>query len=86
MLERERELARAAGDLGLAEQALAAIRAGIETLRTSPFTGCKSGQSPFMRELIVPFARCGCVALFEIVNPTDVVLAALRHQLEDDYH
>ena len=34
----ERELARDGGDLTLPEQAIAALRAGIGTLKTSPFT------------------------------------------------
>ena len=82
----ERELERDGGNLTLAEQALAAIRAGIATLETSPFTCRKAGQSPFLRELIIPFGRSGYVALFEIESPTDVVVVAVRHQLEDDYH
>lgn len=82
----ERELARDAGNLDLAEQAVAAIRAGMSTLKTSPFTCRKAGQSPFLRELIIPFGRMGYVALFEVVGNSEVVVAALRHQLEDDYH
>jgi plasmid stabilization system protein ParE len=82
----ERELARDGGDLWLAEQAVAAIRAGLATLKTSPFTCRKAGQSPFLRELIVPFGRSGYVALFEIESATEVVVVAVRHQVEDDYH
>jgi plasmid stabilization system protein ParE len=82
----ERELARDGGDLSLAEQALGAIRAGFTTLKTSPFTCRKAGQSPFLRELIIPFGRSGYVALFEIEGAADVVITAVRHQLEDDYH
>jgi plasmid stabilization system protein ParE len=82
----DRELARDGGDLALAEQAIAAIRAGIATLKTSPFTCRKAGQSPFLRELIIPFGRSGYVALFEIEGAADVVVSAVRHQLEDDYH
>jgi len=36
--------------------------------------------------LIIPFGATGCVALFEIVNETTVVIAAVRHQREEDYH
>ena len=82
----ERELARTGGDLELAEQAIVAIRAGVATLKTSPFTCRKVSQSPFLRELIIPFGHSGYVALFDIVDPTDVVVSAVRHQLEDDYH
>jgi plasmid stabilization system protein ParE len=82
----ERELEQDGGRPELAEQAIVAIRAGLATLRTSPFTCRKVGPSPFLRELIIPFGRSGYVALFEIVDPADVVIAAVRHQLEDDYH
>jgi plasmid stabilization system protein ParE len=82
----ERELARAAGNFELAEQALVAIRAGLATLKTTPFTCRKVGVSPFLRELIIPFDRSGYVALFEIVGQTEVVVLAVRQQLEDDYH
>lgn len=81
----ERELGRAGGNLELADQALTAVRAGIATLKASPFTCRKAGRSPFVRELIVPFGRSGYVALFEIVDGTEVVVAAVRHQLEEDY-
>ena len=82
----ERELKRDSGDLTLADQALTAIRAGFATLKTSPFTCRKAGRSPFLRELIIPFGRSGYVALIEIESATDVVVIAVRHQLEDDYH
>ena len=82
----ERELSRDDGDLELAEQALAAIRAGIATLKSSPFTCRKAGRSPFLRELVTSFGRSGYVALLEIVGNTDVVVCAVRHQREDDYY
>jgi plasmid stabilization system protein ParE len=82
----ERELARDGGDLTLPEQAIVSLRAGIEMLKASPFTCRKAGQSPFLRELIIPFGRSGYVALFEIEDASNVVVIAMRHQLEDDYH
>ena len=82
----ERELARDGGDLTLPEAAIAALRAGIATLKTSPFTCRKAGQSPFLRELIVSFGQSGYVALFEIEDESNVAVLAVRHQLEDDYH
>ena len=82
----ERELARDGGDLTLPEPALAALRAGIATLKASPFTCRKAGRSPFLRELIIPFGRSGYVALFEIQDESNVTVVAVRHQLEDDYH
>ena len=82
----ERELARDGGDLDLPEQAINALRAGVATLKSSPFTCRKLGNSPFLRELIIPFGRSGYVALFEIEDESTVAIIAVRHQLEDDYH
>jgi plasmid stabilization system protein ParE len=82
----ERELARDGGDLALAAQAMAALQAGIATLRTSPFTCRKAGRSPFLRELVVSFGRTGYVVLFEVEDNTLVTVLAVRHQREDDYH
>lgn len=82
----ERELARGGARLDLAEQALSAIRSGLDTLRSSPFTCRKAARSPFLRELIIAFGRSGYVALFEIEDSTTVTVVAVRHQLEDDYH
>ena len=82
----ERELARDGGDLNLPEQAVFALRAGMATLKSSPFTCRKAGDSPFLRELIIPFGRSGYVALFEIESDSTVAVVAIRHQLEDDYH
>ena len=85
VLERELDRLRT-GDLDLAEKALGAIRDGFISLSRSPFSCRKADQSPFLRELIIPFGRSGYVTLFEIVDSTLVVIAAVRHQLEDDYH
>ena len=82
----QRELARDGGDLDLPEQAVTALRAGIATLKSSPFTCRKAGISPFLRELIIPFGRSGYVALVEIEDESTVAVVAVRHQLEDDYH
>ena len=82
----ERELARDGGDLDLPAQAITALRAGIATLKSSPFTCRKAGNSPFLRELIVSFGRSGHVALFDIDDESTVTVVAVRHPLEDDYH
>lgn len=82
----ERELSRDGGDLSLPKQAIAALQSGIATLKTSPFTCRKAGQSPFLRELVIPFGRSGYLALFEIEDNSSVAVLAVRHQLEDDYH
>lgn len=82
----QRELERDGGDLALADQALKAIRLGFETLAISPFICRKAGDSPFLRELIIPFGRSGYFALVDIESASSVTVLAVRHQLEDDYH
>ena len=83
----ERELQRlSTGDLEVAEKALNAIKEGFLSLSRSPFTCRKADQSPFLRELVIPFGHSGYVALFEIVDSTLVVVAAVRHMYENDYH
>lgn len=81
-----RELARDDGDLELAAEALAAIQAGLKALERFPFTCRKAADSPFLRELVIPFGNTGYVALFEIQDAATVTVAAVRHQREDDYH
>ena len=82
----QRELSSETGDLDLPSRALQAINDGIAFLAISPFACRKAGSSPFLRELVIPFGRSGYVALYEIVDPSTVVVGAVRHQLEDDYH
>lgn len=82
----QRELGSETGDLDIPARALQAIRDGIAFLETAPFACRKAGNSPFLRELVIPFGRTGYVALFEIVNQQTVVVGAVRHQREDDYH
>jgi plasmid stabilization system protein ParE len=82
----ERELAREGGDAELADKALSAIRGGLALLERFPFTCRKAGASPFVRELVIPFGHTGYVALFEIVDDETVVVGAVRHQREDDFH
>lgn len=72
----------------LADQALDAIRYGIEHLSRSPFNCRKAypGHNTHLRELIIAFGASGYAALFEI-EPGDVVtVLAVRHQREDDFH
>lgn len=82
----ERERAGGGGDLERAEEARQAIQDGFATLQSSPFTCRKAGQSPLIRELVIPFGSTGYVALFEIAGNDTVIIAAVRHQREDDYH
>lgn len=80
------ERASTVEDLDVAERALGAITSAVDSLSRSPFIYRKAGQSPFLRELLIPFGHSGYVALFEIENASTVTILAVRHQLEDDYH
>lgn len=82
----QRELESPAGDLDIPERALQAIKEGIGFLRRSPFACRKVGVSPFIRELVITFGRSGCVALYEIVDDSTIIVGAIRHQREDDYY
>ena len=82
----QRELDSETGDLDIPERAVQAIKDGMAFLESSPFACRKAGDSSFIRELIVPFGSTGYVALFEIVDSNTVIVGAIRHQREDDYH
>jgi plasmid stabilization system protein ParE len=82
----QRELESETGDLDIPTKALQAIKEGVAFLTTSPFSCRKAGSSSFIRELIIPFGHTGYVAIFEIVSSDTVIIGAVRHQREDDYH
>lgn len=70
-----------------AQAAIDAIRATAQhRLAITPYSFRKAAQNPAQRELIIPFGVTGYVALYEIVSTTKVVILAVRHQLEEDYH
>jgi plasmid stabilization system protein ParE len=74
-------------DLDRAQAAIDAIRATARhRLAITPFSFRKAAQNPSQRELIIPFGTTGYVALYEIVSPSKVVVLAVRHQREEDYH
>jgi plasmid stabilization system protein ParE len=71
----------------VAQAAVDAIRSvALNQLAVSPFSFRKAGRSPTRRELIIPFGASGYVALYEIASPATVVVLAVRHQREEDYH
>lgn len=82
----QRELDSDTGNLEIPEKARHAIEAGLGLLSTSPFACRKAGEIPFVRELVITFGSTGFVALFEIIDNNTVIIGALRHQREDDYH
>ena len=82
----QRELGSETGDLDIPDRAVQAIKESMAFLASSPFACRKAGSNPFIRELIIPFGSTGYVALFEIVDSHTVIIGAIRHQREDDYH
>ena len=79
--------AKTAEDFDWAQLAIDVIRDTVErSLSRTPFIYRKAGDSPFLRELPIPFRGAGYVALYEIKDAAHVTVLAVRHQLEDDYH
>lgn len=81
-----REMNSETGDFDIPDRAIKATRVGLNFLTHSPFACRKAGTNPFLRELVISFGAAGYVALFEIVDDSTVLVGAVRHQLEDDYH
>jgi plasmid stabilization system protein ParE len=74
-------------DLQVADAAILAIQSAIQHhLTKTPYSFRKAGKSSTRRELIIPFGSSGYVALYEISSPTTVIVLAVRHQREEDYH
>ena len=79
--------AQTAEDFDAAQIAIDTITMEVEGhLGRAPFIFRKAGQSPFLRELVIPFRGAGYVVLYEIENGATINILAVRHQLEDDYH
>jgi len=74
-------------ELDRAQAAIDTIRATTQhQLAVTPYSFRKAAQNPAQRELIIPFGGTGYVALYEIVTTSKVVVLAVRHQREEDYH
>lgn len=81
------ERAQTAEDFDSAQLAVDAIRDTVErSLSRMPFVYRKAGDSPFLRELLIPCRGAGYVVLYEIEDAAHVTVLAVRHQLEDDYY
>ena len=80
------EAAMQRGDLDLPRRGVTAIREELTILETNPFTCRIADDDRLERELVIPFGASGYVALFRIVSDSEIVVAAIRHQREDDYH
>lgn len=74
-------------ELDRAQAAIDTIRAITQhQLAVTPYSFRKAAQNPAQRELIIPFGGTGYVALYEIVTASKVLVLAVRHQREEDYH
>lgn len=80
------ESALARADFDLPARAMAAIQREFRILARNPFTCRIAFDDRLERELVIPFGASGYVALFHIVSDSDVIVSAIRHQREDDYH
>jgi len=74
------------GDWDLPRRAITAIRTEFRILETNPFTCRIADADRLERELVIPFGASGYVAMFRVISEREVVVAAIRHQREDDYH
>lgn len=80
-------LMRDEDSLRIAQRALDTIILATQTLQTFPYACRKAtDDSPYFRELLIPFGASGYVALFEIEPDEIVTILAVRHQCEADYH
>lgn len=82
------ERAQYVDDLDIADRALQAIELAMASLARTPFLFRKEAgsRSAFRRELVIPFGASGYVLKYEIASPQLVVVLAVRHQHEADYH
>jgi len=81
------EKAETIEDLDLVMEAIEAIRSSVlNQLARTPYSFRKAGKSSTRRELIIPFGAKGYVALYEIAGTSSVIVLAVRHQREEDYH
>ena len=77
-------------DPDMAERALKTVESALQVLTRHPHT-CRKVQSsdlssPVLRELVIDFGNTGYLALFEVVGDAVVLVLAVRHQRESDYH
>ena len=74
-------------ELEAADRAIEAVETSAKALLArAPFSCRKAGDRITRRELVMPFGSTGYVLLFEIVGAAGVLVLAVRHQREQDYH
>lgn len=89
LLDFQLERATCAEDLLYAQRVIDSVQFALDTqLALNPFGFRKAGDGrrSTRRELIIPAGATGFVALYEITGPASVMVLAVRHQREDDYH
>jgi plasmid stabilization system protein ParE len=74
------------GDIDEPAAVIQTVRSHTQVLERFPFTCRKASDSPFLRELVIRYGHTGYVALFDIRSGDQVIILAIRHQREDDYH
>ena len=74
-------------DLQVARRAKEAIAKSMKFLQDFPFA-CRKvmPDNPFLREFLISFGQSGYVVLFEIEDQETILILAVRHQREEDYH
>lgn len=80
----EREMQSATPNFDVPERAVAAIASALHALALNPFMGRKV-RSQFEREIVISFGRTGYVAYYKVMEAA-VIIGAVRHQRESDYH
>lgn len=80
----ERELSGSTPNIDIPDRALGAIASALRALALNPFMG-RRVRSQFEREIVISFGRTGYVALYKVTDSA-VIVGAVRHQLESDYH
>ena len=74
-------------DPELAERAISAIQKALTILEDFPLMARRaSADDPLLRELVIPFGSAGYVILFKVTDEATVIVLAIRHQREEDYH
>lgn len=73
-------------ELAVALERIDALEHEVLTrLATTPCLYRPAEGNPLLRELVVPSAGRGYLALYEITDARQVTVIAVRHQLEDDF-
>jgi plasmid stabilization system protein ParE len=76
-------------DTVLAERAIDTIDSAINAMRHHPYICRKAANGAlgrYWRELIIDFGSSGYVILFEIIDEETLMIMAVKHQRESDYH